>query len=208
MGHGARPPFGNTGASLTEVGVHWLAGVSRLPTDTVLSVVEAVTGEGRSERPRGALGYARRFDVGRVVVLTEGQGPQSAAMGCHVEVTGEGCEELGLVGLVELYQELQLRGSRIDLAVDGCPFTPRQVWDEWTAGRVRTKVKLAAEAVAGREWRSGEWVSSASGDTAYLDLDEVHERPDVAENPPRPAVPDLSAQHVRRDRGCCMSPRL
>lgn len=168
MGQAASPPFGNTGASVTEVGVHWLAGVSRLPAARVLSVVEAVTGEGRSERPRGALGYARRFEVGRVVVLTEGQGPQSGAMGCHVEVTGEGCEELGLAGLVELYQELQLRASRVDLAVDGCPFTPRQVWDEWTAGRVRTKVKLAADAIEGREWRSGDWISSASGDTAYL----------------------------------------
>lgn len=139
-----------------------------MPTAAVLATVERVVGTTRTMRPRGALGYARRFEVGPVVVLTDGQGSQAAAMGCHVEASGSACEQLGLAALVELYHELGLRASRIDLAIDGCPFTPSQVWDEWTAGRVRTKVKLAADAVPGREWRSGEWISSASGDTAYL----------------------------------------
>ena len=166
---GSVPPSGNTGASVTgEVGVHWLAGVSLATESVVLDVVERVTGAGRERRPRGALGYSRRWRVGGVTVLAGGQGPYAASMGCHVEVSGEGCEELGLSGLVEIYQELGLRASRIDLAVDGCPFTPAQVWASWTAGQVRTKVKVASDAVEGREWRSGEWVSSSSGDTAYL----------------------------------------
>lgn len=169
MGSGAvKPPCSNTGASVTEVGVHWLAGISRMASDTVLSTVEGIVGTDRRELPRGALGYARRFEVGPVMVLTDGQGAQSAAMGCHVEVTGSGCEALGLAGLVDLFQSLGLRASRIDLAADNCPFTPAVVWAEWTAGRVRTKVQIAADAVEGREWRSGQWIESASGDTAYL----------------------------------------
>jgi len=169
MGSGAvSPPSGNTGASLTEVGVHWLAGVSLRSSAEVLAVVQGVAEAEAVELPRGRLGYARRFEVGPVTVLTEGQGPQAASMGCHVEVSGSGCEELGLGRLVELYQELALRASRVDLAVDGCPFTPAVVWAEWVAGRVRTKAQVPAEAMEGRQWRSGQWIESATGDTAYL----------------------------------------
>lgn len=175
-GGGPLPPVGNTGASVTaegsesegQVGVHWLAGRSLVPSAAVLSAVSEVVGAGFELMPRGNLGYRTQYRVGPVVVLTDGTGPQSEEMGTHIEVTGSGCEELGYAKLRELWHVVQLRVSRVDLAVDGCPFTPEQVWAAWTAGDVRTKVKLAKDAKEGREWRSGEWIQSASGDTAML----------------------------------------
>ena len=171
-----QPPLGNTGASVTteevqrgvEVGVHWLAGRSLVPSVAVLSAVSEIVGAGVQEMPRGNLGYRTQYRVGPVVVLMDGTGPQAESMGSHIEVTGSGCEELGYAKLRELWHVVQLRVSRVDLAVDGCPFTPEQVWAAWTAGDVRTKVKLAKDAKEGREWRSGEWIQSASGDTAML----------------------------------------
>jgi len=151
-----------------NVGVHWLAGITRESVDAVLSAVVEVTGESVEVLPRGALGYATRYRVGHVQVLADGQGPQAEAMGVHLEVTGAGCEALGFSKLRDLAVGLDLRVSRFDLAVDGCPFTPSEVWAAWTAGNVRTRVKVAAGALAGREWRSGKWMQSASGDTAYL----------------------------------------
>lgn len=150
------------------VGVHWLAGVTLAPVEAVLAAVAEVTGESVEVMPRGALGYATRYRVGHVTVLADGQGVQAAAMGCHVEVTGEGCEAVGFSGLRRLHDVLELRASRLDLAVDACPFTPAEVWGAWTAGAVRSKVKVSPDALPGREWRSGEWVSSSTGDTAYL----------------------------------------
>lgn len=175
-GGGPLPPVGNTGASVTAegpevevgVGVHWLAGRSLVPSAAVLSAVSEIAGAGVEEMPRGNLGYRTQYRVGPVVVLTDGMGPQAETMGTHIEVTGAGCEELGYAKLRELWHVVQLRVSRVDLAVDGCPFTPEQVWAAWTAGDVRTKVKLAKDAKEGREWRSGEWIQSASGDTAML----------------------------------------
>ena len=168
---GAMPPVGNTGAFVTtesgEVGVHWLAGVTMLAVETVLSVVGAVTGDEAMELPRSKW-YARRWQVGPVSVAAGGVTGDAESMGCHVEVSGSGCDVLGLAGIAAIYGELELRASRVDLAVDGCPFTPETVWTAWTAGQVRTRAKVARDALPGREWRSGEWITSATGDTAYL----------------------------------------
>lgn len=165
------PPSGNTGAFVTtesgEVGVHWLAGVSMMPVDTVLSLVASVTGDDVLELPRSKW-YAQRWQVGPVSVAASGVVGDGAAMGCHVEVSGSGCEVLGLSKVAAIYSQLGLRASRFDLAVDGCPFTPETVWAAWTAGQVRTRAKVSKDALPGREWRSGEWITSATGDTAYL----------------------------------------
>lgn len=172
VGERARPPSGNTGASVTsgdaEVGLHWLAGVSRLPVDTVLDVLHEVTGDSVEIMPRGRLGYATQYRMGDVVVLADGQGPQAEAMGVHVDLSGSVCDRLGLVGLVQLYGRLELEATRVDVAVDGCPFTVATVWDAWKADQVRTKVKLDPEATPDRPWRHGRRLESASGDTVYL----------------------------------------
>ena len=166
------PPVGNTGATLTdssvEPSVHWLSGTTNHETLRVLEVCTALTGSDVEVRPRGRLGYARQYVIGGLVVLADGQGPQAAAMGCHVEASGVVCEELGLSRLADLYRHLELRASRIDLAVDGCPFTPAKVWRAWITGKVRTQVKVSADALDDRQWRSGDWRRSATGDTAYL----------------------------------------
>jgi len=191
-------PVGNTGASLTKgelVGIHWLAGRTLVPVEGVVRVLVEATGEGVEVRPRGAMGYAIQYRVGGVTVLAEGQGSQAAAMGCHIEIPGGACEALGYGRLLDIARQLQLRASRLDLAVDGCPFTPAQVWAVWEQDQVRSKVKRPADAVEGREWRSGEWIRSASGDTAYLGSRQAARRVRVYDRRETGTRLELQARH-------------
>jgi hypothetical protein len=176
----ALPPSGNTGATLTSgnlaAGVHWLSGTTKIDADTVLDVVAEVTGDSVEVMPRGARGYAARYRIGVVTVLAEGQGPEAEAMGCHLEVTGEGCEVLGLAKLAELYQRLELRATRIDPVVDGAKFKPATMWRAWRLGNLSSAVKIPARAREDRQWRSGDWQSNAEGDTVYLGSTQAHRR--------------------------------
>jgi len=144
--------------------------------DQVLDVVAEVTGDSVEVMPRGAMGYAARYRVGVVSVLAEGQGPEAEAMGCHVEVRGEGCEVLGLGKLAELYRRLELRATRIDPVLDGARFKPATMWRAWRAGNVSSAVKVSARAREDRQWRSGDWQSNAEGDTCYLGSTQAHRR--------------------------------
>jgi DNA relaxase NicK len=83
-----------------------------------------------------------------------------------VEVTGQACEALGPEGLVKVWDACDWKAMRVDLAVDGCGFTPAQLRDAWRVGDVNTRVKALAEgAREGREdWRRHEWVECLDGD--------------------------------------------
>jgi hypothetical protein len=192
------PPSGNTGATLTNAkliaGAHWLSGTTLVDADTVLDVVAEVTGDSVEILPRGAMGYASSFRIGAVRVLTEGQGSEAAAMGCHLEVRGEGCEILGLSKLAELYHRLELRATRFDVAVDGASFKPATLWREWKRGNVVSAVKISARARDDRQWRSGDWQSNAEGDTAYLGSTQAHRRLRVYDRR-GPTRVELQARH-------------
>lgn len=139
----------------------------------VLDVVEYLSGlldESVEVRPGGQHGYTETFTVGPVVVWAAESRPE-----CCVEVTGSACEELGLSRLAVLFYGLQLRASRLDLAVDGCEFTPRDLRSEWMKGNVRSAARvLDAEALAARGLalqpgfegvRSCKWDESPTGST-------------------------------------------
>ena len=160
------PPACNTGAEITtrevEVGIHWLRGTSWAGLDSVLGAVVGEVGESVVVLDRGMFGYREGFAVGPVRVYHH---PDKPEMGVCVEVPGEACEELGAVGLGRLYVGLDLRASRLDIALDHCGFTPSQLRDEWTAGNVRTLCKVPENARQGREWRTCDWKQNALGDT-------------------------------------------
>lgn len=72
--------------------------------------------------------------------------------------------------MLKVWDLAEWRASRIDAAVDHCPFTPGMVADAWKAGDVDTRVKSLdpegkRKPVAGREhWRRCEWVEMPDGD--------------------------------------------
>src|SRR5690606_23879499 len=71
---------------------------------------------------------------------------------------------LGLRVLAELRSALELRVSRLDVAVDGCPFTPVDLRDAWRSGQVRTRAKVPDDAREDRQWRTSAWRSDPVGD--------------------------------------------
>jgi DNA relaxase NicK len=110
---------------------------------------------------RGVSGYPDGYLVGPVRVFAH---PERPDMGVMVEVTGEGCEQLGTLEVLDLAAVLELRASRVDLALDGADFTPKDVRDAWRAGDVRTRSQVPADALPDRQWRTCEWRSTATGD--------------------------------------------
>ena len=163
------PPASNTGAEITSrevvVGVHWLRGTSWLGLDAVLGAVFAEVGESVVALDRGRHGYQEGFAVGPVRVYHH---PERPEMGVCVEASGEACDELGAVGLGRLFVGLQMRASRLDVALDHCPFTPAQLRDEWQAGNVRTLCKVPEGARVDRQWRTCAWGQNALGDTFMM----------------------------------------
>lgn len=164
------PPLGNTGAEITA-GIHWLSGTvlglepvegeERVsPAEQVVDWLATLLDESVVALDHGSKGYTEAFLVGPVKVLGNERRPD---MGVFVEVSGAGCEELGLQRLIEIGDVLRV--SRLDLALDDCPFTPAQIRDEWRADNVRTRCKVPEDALPGREWRTCSWHESATGDT-------------------------------------------
>jgi len=130
-------------------------------SDEVLGWLAGRLGESVVVLERGAYGYSEGFVVGPVRVLASERRPD---MGVCVDVTGTGCEELGLRALAELRLQLGLKVTRLDVALDHCPFTPSVLRDAWHADMVRTRAKVPEDARADRQWRSCDWKSNPKGD--------------------------------------------
>ncbi len=119
-----KPPSSNTGAPITAPSenqciIDWLG--FTLKKDDPWSVVDLM-GLKRglfSELERGGMGYKKKLQSGHISVYYDG----AENMGCHVEMTGQGCREYEahsqdwrqLIALVELEQG---KFTRLDLAVD------------------------------------------------------------------------------------------
>lgn len=158
------PPMGNTGASVTAA-LHWVRGTSFADVDSVLATVAGMLQESVIVLESGGRGYSDGWLCGPVRISANEERPE---MGVKVDISGEGCEVLGHDVLARLVGALQLRVSRVDVAFDGCNFTPALVRDEWRADRVRSKVKVQANAREDRPWRTSDWRSNAEGDTFYM----------------------------------------
>lgn len=166
----ALPPFSNTGvtersehSTTTWAGIHWFAGTARtLRPAEVCAVVAEHLEASVNPRKAGGYGYHHSAGIGKASVYWS-----VGRADVFVVLPGEVCEQLALPGLVALATELDLvPSSRLDVAWDNCPFTPRQVARAFEAGDVVTRIKRSLSEtgrVHGLETRS-----NAEGDTTYL----------------------------------------
>lgn len=117
---------------------------------------------------RGMQGYTRQYLLaGGLRILENEARPE---MGVHLLADGGACEVLGFDQLSHIAQAFMMRATRVDLAIDNCPFEPSQLRDEWHEDRVRTRAQpMGAKAQPGREHiRTSRWESSPTGDTFYM----------------------------------------
>jgi len=147
------------------VGLHWVRGVSFLDVDRVLDHCASTLSESVVVLDHGTKGYPEGYLVGPVRVSVH---PGRPDMGVCVDVSGEACEELGHARIADLCEGVDLRYSRLDVALDHCPFTPVRLRDEWRADRVRTRCKVPMDARPDRQWRTSDWREHATGDTFYM----------------------------------------
>lgn len=141
----AEPPGTNRGVEITSArqmafSVHWLTGTTHLPEADVLDLVSRLlNGADFVVLPYGINRYRRSVvTVGGLRVLTEPADPATMPPICVV-APGEACEALGLVGVQELASIL--KPTRVDLAFDGAPFSPRELLGWVEAGDYRCRSK-------------------------------------------------------------------
>lgn len=147
-----------------ELLIHWMRGVTFSHSGAdVAALIGSRLGETPSEIDGGMQGFPGGWRVGPARVFEH---PARPEMGVVVDINGTGCEVLGGELLAEIAGELQLRMSRVDVAVDYCDdwFTPESLRTAWTADAVRTRTKVDAAAREGRQWRKSSWTSNARGD--------------------------------------------
>lgn len=166
MGASCTTPPEVTASGLVTA-IHWLRATTKDDVETVVDRLAGVLNEEIQVRDGGAHGYSDTVVLGPVKVWWN---PSRPEMGTCVEIPGEACEELGPEGLLKVWDLADWRASRIDAAVDHCPFTPAMVAEAWKAGDVDTRVKSLdpegkRKPMAGREnWRRCEWVEMPDGD--------------------------------------------
>lgn len=96
------------------------------------------------ERPHGGRGYQKIWTLPAGMTLYASPHHQGRGPHCHLEAKGEALTAAGLPACGEFLAALerayphQWQATRLDLAWDGAPFTPRQVRAAIEAGNVRT----------------------------------------------------------------------
>lgn len=132
----AVPPASNTGVHLT---VHWLRGGTAEAIEDVVERVQALTGGGYVESHEwGRMMYRRHHSfVAGLCVYFEPVAENMPPV--LVDAPGSACELLGLDALRELFCNAEL--SRVDVALDGAGFTPREAASWVRAGNLRCKSK-------------------------------------------------------------------
>lgn len=151
------------------VGIHWLAATvpfeSELDVQTVLGFIgEELQGASWTVLDHGVNGYTKRYTT--LFGLRVYVNPSRPEMGIHMIADGECCDAIGFNHLRRICMGLQMRATRMDLAVDNCDFSPAQLRHEWYRDNVRTACKPARNALPGREGvGTCSWYSSPTGDT-------------------------------------------
>ncbi len=161
------------------VGCHWLEGVTYASRFQVLNGLSQLLDlplgfDGWEAFPYSDHnGYTKMFKYGDDFKVS--YNPDRKDQGVFISITGAGCEQVGDLALAKVYFEFFTgkhtvsspdHVTRLDLAVDYCPFTVEQIRIEWKKDNVRTKVQYSKEAMKGREgFRNGHFHESAEGDT-------------------------------------------
>ena len=121
--------------------VHWMEGNTYLELSDVLKHLVASTGYTdhiSSDRYINKYKTVHSFLGGAIKVLSEPAIPETMP-DCHMIITGQGCDALGHEKLKELSSIL--KPTRMDLAFDYAPFTPKQLYEWAEQGQVRCRAK-------------------------------------------------------------------
>lgn len=149
------------------VSLHWLAATTTWDvTDCVMFIADYL-GCAVEQFDRGRQGYTSTWQFGGGLVLLDN--PSRPEMGRHLIASGEVCEHFGFDKLAHIYQALDMKATRVDLAADNCAFSPLHLYSEWLQDKVRTRCQLMKDAKVGMEnVRTHRWESSPTGDTLYM----------------------------------------
>jgi hypothetical protein len=150
------------------VSLHWLTATTKqLDITDAVDFITDYLGFGPDYRPTGQLGYSHVFEwLGGLKLLDHRQRPE---MGICLLADGDACDHYGFEKLSFIYQALQFNATRLDLAADGCRFSPALLRRLWMADYVRSSARSPRDALPGRERvRSHKWFESPSGDTFYM----------------------------------------
>jgi hypothetical protein len=148
--------------------LHWLSATTQyVDTTTCVGFISDFLGYGPEVRPTGQSGYTASFKwFGGIRILDNKQRPE---MGVMLLADGDTCDHHGFDQLAYIYQALQMTATRLDLAADGCRFTPSALRRLWLADRVSTVCKPMKDALISRQHhRTCDWRSSPTGDTFYM----------------------------------------
>ncbi len=170
------PLAGDTGATSPRWGIDWLAvtvwgvdvdQVARLVSDAFHFGKQAGIEEWRSVG--GARFYGQRHEYLGATLLSEylSRGAEDNA---HVVMPGEACA-VGVDALLQLLTRLRMWSARcavarLDLAVDGVPFTPSDAYRAVRAGQVVSWVKRGRDGMVSHAWHASN--GDREGTTLYI----------------------------------------
>lgn len=146
--------------------VHWLTGTTDLDEDSVLSLVDEITGGyGFEVMTAGKWLYRRRVrTVEGVEVLSDPYSPETMPAVC-VNVPGESCDSLGASALRRLASVLKL--TRVDFAWDGPGFTVSDVRGWVESRQMRTRARGGREIRPLLEGVGGQTVDLGSRNSSW-----------------------------------------
>lgn len=161
VGLAARRPSTNRDAQITkqppglalEYSIHELSGTCHRDASEVLGTLSDL-GIPLEQQRYGSRIYRTRWEGLHAVTVQADNKMGSSEV--HVRIPGQACEHLGLVNLLSLATLLDLKVTRLDAAVDYCPFTPRHLLEAFNRGLARTHAQKAG------------WDTSTTGDTFTL----------------------------------------
>lgn len=165
------PPASNhllDGSNPLTVSLHWLTATS-LETSAVdaAAFLSDYLDHMPEHRESGQMGYTETYAWAGGLKLYDN--PKRPEMGVCMVASGDACEYYGFDRLSHVYQSLQLKATRVDIAVDECPFEPELLRKHWYRDEVRTVCKPQVNAQPDRaHLRTHNWVSSPDGDTFYM----------------------------------------
>lgn len=150
-----KPPYSNTGAEIT---IHWLRGGYQVSHEVVQELIHILDPGSYLETLAWGRFMYRRHHVytNGIKLYFEPSVPNMPP--CLIDCSGTACEALGFEKLQTIARDSEL--TRIDIAFDGAPFTPKQAasWVREKSVRCRAKRRQYREDLNG----------GLDGETLYL----------------------------------------
>ena len=175
-GAAALPLAGDTGATSPSWSIDWLAVTAwDVEVDRVAQLTSEAFHFGKQVGVEGwtALGgarfYGRRHEYLGATLLSESHA-RGADENTHLVMTSEACA-VGVDALLQLLTRLRMWAgrcsvARLDLAVDGVPFTPADAYEAAQAGHTVSWAKRGRDGVVAHAWHSSN--GADEGDTLNI----------------------------------------